>query len=379
MSRLAGILPKLALLIASIVLFYGLLEGAARVVWRSENHGGHCASPDPVLINANTPSCEFRDKKTEGTLVEFRFNQFAYRDSVLVADTSRAPLELFAVGDSFTLGAMVPFESTYVQVAQADLRKALGEPVRYVNGGVSSWDLSQYLVRVREAAGRGADVITVGVLANDFFADLSEAGLRERAALGGKASMEDAYSELYMARRPWIERLYRAVLSESRALDLAVHLVMSSDDAYAVAYLWREGPESYLRRPLPPAWADKLANGERILREMAEAARAANAKLVVIAIPQRIQVLLHSRAERYPELDAHALLDELGRICRALGIAYIDGFAPLSEVERPTALYYPVDGHLTPEGQERLGHYVAAELLRLGLVSAPDASAAARR
>jgi lysophospholipase L1-like esterase len=376
--RRDGILAKLSLSLVSLVLFFGLIELGARLVWRSENHGGHCASPDPVLINANTPSCEFRDKKTEGELVEFRFNQFAYRDATLVAETERAPLELFAVGDSFTLGAMVPFESTYEQVAQADLRKALGIPVRYVNGGVSSWDLSQYLVRVREAASRGADVITVGVLANDFFADLSEEGLRARAALPGKASMEAAYQELYMARRPWIERLYRAVLSESRALDLAVHLLLSSDDAYALSYLWREGPESYLRRPLPASWKAKLANGERILREMAEVARAANAKLVVIAIPQRIQALLHARADQYLELDAHALFDELARISSELGIPYIDGFAPLYEVERPTSLYYPVDGHLTPEGQERLGHHVATELVRLGVVGAPGASAAAR-
>ena len=64
-----------------------------------------------------------------------------------------------------------------------------------------------------------------------------------------------------MARRPWIERLYRTILSESRALDLAVHLLMSSDDAYAAAYLWREGEDSYLRGPLPANWTAKLADG----------------------------------------------------------------------------------------------------------------------
>jgi lysophospholipase L1-like esterase len=363
-------LPKLALSLCSLALFFGVLELAARAVWRSENHGGHCSSPDPVRINVNTPSCEFRDKKTEGELVEFRFNQFGYRDGALVADASPPALELFAVGDSFTLGAMVPFESSYVHVAERDLGAVLPEPVKYVNGGVSSWDLSQYLERVREAAARGADVITVGVLVNDFYADLSAAGLKQRADLQRAASMEAAYAELYMARRPWIERVYRGLLSESRALDLAVHLLMSSDDAYAAAYLLREGPDSYLRRSLPAKWREKLASGELLLREMAEVARGADAKLVVIAIPQRIQALLHSRADRYPELDAHAVHAELARICSELGIPFIDGFTPLMAVERPTSLYYPVDGHLTPEGQERLGHFVAAELVRLGVAAA---------
>jgi len=369
--RLAGVLPKLALSLTSLVLFYGVVEGAARLVWRAENHGGHCAMWDPVLINVNKPSCEFSDKMTEGELVQFRFNQFAYRDRALVAEPTQASVELFAVGDSFTMGAMVPIESTYVQVAEADLRAALGFPVRYMNGGVSSWDLQQYLVRVREAVSRGAHVVTVGILANDFFADLSEKGVENRAAPQDAASMEAAYQQLYMAKRPPVERLYRSVLSNSRALDLVVHLVMSSDDAYAATYLWREGKDSYLSRPLGPTWVTKLADGERLLRRMSETARAGNAKLVVIAIPQRIQALLHSRADRYPELDARAELDALGRICRSLDIPYVDGLEPLASVERPTSLYFPVDGHLTPEGQERLGHYVAAELLRLGVL--PDA------
>ena len=52
----AGLPGKLALSLVSLGLFYGLLELGARLVWRAENHGGHCASPDPVLINVNTPS-----------------------------------------------------------------------------------------------------------------------------------------------------------------------------------------------------------------------------------------------------------------------------------------------------------------------------------
>lgn len=372
--RLVGILPKVALSLASIVLFYGVAEVAARLVWRAENHGGHCAMWDPVLINVNKPSCEFSDKRTEGTLVQFRFNQYAYRDRALVAEPGAAAVELFAVGDSFTMGAMVPFESTYVQVAEADLNSKLGSPVKYTNGGVSSWDLPQYLVRVTEAVDRGADVITIGILANDFFADISEKGLEERAALRGAASMEAAYQEIYMAKRPLLERLYRSVLSSSRALDLLVHLVMSSDDAYAAAYLWRGGKDSYLSRPLAPQWVAKLADGERLLRRMSEVARGGNAKLVVIAIPQRIQVLLHSRADRYSELDTRALFDELARICRSLEIPYIDAFEPLTSLEHPTSLYFPVDGHLTPEGQERLGHYVADQLLRLRVL--PDTAQA---
>lgn len=366
-------LPKLALSLASLVLFYGVLELASRIVWRAENHGGHCAVRDPVLINVHQPGCAFRDKKTEGELVEFRFNQFGYRDRTLVAEPLPSELELFAIGDSFTMGAMVPFESSYVAVAEADLGAKLGIPVKYVNGGVSSWDLQQYAVRVREAVNRGADVISLGVLANDFYADLSEEAEAKRIALqNDAASMEAAYQQLYMAKRPPLERLYRSVLSNSRALDLAVHLVMSSDDAYAVAYLWREGKDSYLSRPLGEKWLAKLAEGERLLRRMSETARAGHAKLVVIAIPQRMQVLLFSRADRYPELDAGAFFAALGQVCESLGIPYIDALDELASVERPTRLYYPVDGHLTPEGQERLGHFVAAELLRLGVVASPE-------
>jgi lysophospholipase L1-like esterase len=371
--RAPRLLPKLALSLVSIVLFYGVIEAATRLFWRTENRGGHCAMADRVLINVHKPSCEFADKKTEGALVEFRFNQFAYRDEQLIAEPEEATLELFAVGDSFTMGAMVPFESTYVHVAETDLSARLGHPVAFINGGVSSWDLPQYLVRVTEAVNRGADVITVGVLANDLFADISQKGLDERAALLEGTSMEETYREIYMAKRPLPERLYRAVLSNSRALDLFMHVAMSSDAVYAAAYLWREGEDSYLRRTLSAKWVAKLGDAERLLRRMSETARDGGAKLVVISIPQRIQALLLSESDRYPDLDAHALSSQLGRICRSLDIPYIDYLDSLATLERPTSLYFPVDGHLTSEGQERLGHFVADRLLELGAL--PDAAA----
>jgi len=367
------LLAKLALSLASIVVFYGVIEGAARLVWRTENRGGHCAIPDPVLIYVHKPSCEFASKQTEGTLVEFRFNQFAYRDETLIAEPDEADLELFAVGDSFTMGVMVPFESTYVRIAESDLNAARTDPVKYINGGVSSWDLPQYLVRVGEAVNRGADLITVGILANDLFADISEQGVAERAALLEGASMEKAYQEIYMAKRPLPERLYRGVLSNSRALDFLMHVMMSSDAVYAGAYLWREGEDSYLRKDLSPRWIAKLADAERYLRQMSETARDGGAKLVVIAIPQRIQALLLSESDRYPELDARSLSRHLARICLSLGIPYIDFLESLATIEHPTSLYFPVDGHLTIEGQERLGHYVAEQLLKLRVLPEPAA------
>jgi hypothetical protein len=101
-------------------------------------------------------------------------------------------------------------------------------------------------------------------------------------------------------------------------------------------------------------------------RTDAEAQRAGT-PLVVIVIPQRIQVVLlgHGNAAG---LDPHLL----GRRVRAMGkrggFEVVDFLVGLESVPDPGRLYYPVDGHLTTQGQRELGAFLARALVERGLL-----------
>lgn len=100
---------------------------------------------------------------------------------------------------------------------------------------------------------------------------------------------------------------------------------------------------------------------------MAGVARRAGTPLVVIVIPQRIQAVL-VRDGNAAGLDPHLL----GRRVRAMGerggFEVLDFLVALESVPDPGRLYYPVDGHLTTQGQRDLGAFLARALVERGLL-----------
>ena len=69
--RLRPILTNLGISIGSLILFFGILDGTARLVWTSERIGS-CVEAEDILLFKIKPSCEFRQKKTEGDTVLYQ-------------------------------------------------------------------------------------------------------------------------------------------------------------------------------------------------------------------------------------------------------------------------------------------------------------------
>ena len=76
--RLRPILTNLAISIGSLILFFGILQGAARLVWTSERTGS-CVEAEDILLYKNKPTCEFCQKKPEGDTVLYQINACGFR------------------------------------------------------------------------------------------------------------------------------------------------------------------------------------------------------------------------------------------------------------------------------------------------------------
>jgi hypothetical protein len=93
-----------------------------------------------------------------------------------------------------------------------------------------------------------------------------------------------------------------------------------------------------------------------------------NTYVCIIYIPQRIEPFLLTTDFDKNTIDPFALGNRIKKICHRLDIGFLDFMEILTEQKAPESLYYPVDGHLTPEGQNLLGRFIASRFLESGIL-----------
>jgi len=355
-----NLLVNLSLAAGSVIIFAVLLEGGARVFWTAE-HGDLCRVEDEKLMYKPRPNCERRIKEFEGDLVTSRFNACGSRGSGPCVRRPPDTFRVFGIGDSFTLGLMVPEPDTYLQVAQKLWNAQLPYPVEVYNAGESGYDLLQYSLRLDEAFEHNAQLITIGIMPNDLFADFSETETSERQALVRRLGVQGAHEALYR-ERALLDFVRNAIL-QSRFGNLLMHLLFSIDAVYLRLYLMRDGEQSYLRVPYSDVWTAKMRDADRLIADMTRRARARGVELVIIVIPQRVQAILVKRGGTVSGVDPFAFGDAIRSIGARYGIVVVDFLKALERNPDPARLFYPVDGHLTPEGQLLLGLFVARALV----------------
>lgn len=357
-----NLLVNLSLAAGSVILFAGLLEGVTRVFWTAEQ-GDLCRVEDEKLMYKPRPNCERRIKKPEGDLVTYRFNACGFRGSGPCVRRPPDTFRVFGIGDSFTLGAMVSEPDTYLQVAQKLWSAQLSYPVEVYNAGESGYDLLQYSMRLDQAFEHNVQLITIGIMPNDLFADLSETATAERQALVRQLGVQGAHEAIYREGKRTLLKFVRNAIQQSRFGSLLMHLLFSIDAVYLRVYLMHYGEQSYLRVPYSDGWTAKMRDADRLIGDMARRVRARGVELVIIVIPQRVQALLVGRGGTVSGLDPFAFGDAIRSIGARYGIVVVDFLKALERHPDPLRLFYPVDGHLTPEGQRFLGSFVARALV----------------
>jgi hypothetical protein len=97
-----------------------------------------------------------------------------------------------------------------------------------------------------------------------------------------------------------------------------------------------------------------------------------NIELVLVMIPQKAQALLLEYPEKFKDFDPYHFSRHFHSIGNQLSLPVVDFIDFLASHPNPLSLYFPLDGHLNPEGQRLLGEFMADEFIRQNIFPKVD-------
>jgi hypothetical protein len=84
--------------------------------------------------------------------------------------------------------------------------------------------------------------------------------------------------------------------------------------------------------------------------------------LVILAVPSRAEAALLSSSQPPAHVDPFAFGRAIQAIASRHGAGYVDLMGPISRIPNAENLFYPVDGHVTPEGHKVIAQALAQKL-----------------
>ena len=239
------------------------------------------------------------------------------------------------IGDSFSFGAMVPIDENFNYKAL----KYLGD-LNYGghNFGVSGEQFQNILAKLRNLDFSKYEKIVYGLTPNDLF------DIVEGTTLSSITTGEEPKSD-YSSSLLFYEKIKKILLSTatSRAL---LHKFMSNDNVYFKTYMSRKPYSDYLKSPLPDNYSAAL---EEALDQLSKLNSNLKSKILILLLPQRIEVV----ASRLNILKSD-FSDKFLSICEAKKISC--GISNISKLSQLDESHFPVDGHLTIEGNDIIAH-----------------------
>ena len=158
--------------------------------------------------------------------------------------------------------------------------------------------------------------------------------------------------------RDWNQTLRQIFLSRDLGADfhlltLAKRLAISVDEIYCRSYVAAPGRGKWLTTPLSDKVKKQLQITEIIFESMARYSLALGKKFIVLSIPQQFQALCYERYKESPEIDVTLYDQYFTKFAEEYNfdwISTIDDFVSINEDR--DKLFYRLDGHLTPAGNE---------------------------
>ena len=352
------------------VLLIVLLEGTLRAFFPqtlvpTAVRGDRFSVPDPALGMRYVPRAIYRFRHPEYK-VEYAINEEGFRTAASGTPrppTSGAGPKLLLLGDSFTFGQGVSFETTWGAVAESLLRSR-GVRARTINAGVQGMDTRSELLLLRELGPRHRpDVVVVGFLINDLYTNVP---LRSRGS--GRSDSTD-----------WSTVRDHVFVNAASArtfhlLELARRIVTSNDAIYTKLYLAAPDRGEFLRLPLTGRPRRQLAVTEELLRQLAEECRTLGVPLMVVSIPQQFQVLyLATRSQQTADIEVDYYDRHFAALGARLGFTWVPTLQALAAAKHPGRLYYRLDGHLSADGHAIVGGALADALAPVLQAASPIA------
>ena len=263
-------------------------------------------------------------------LVEYKFNNFGRRDGIQINNNSSNSTIAF-IGDSFTMGAMVPIEDNYNYYAIKNLRGKSylmhnygvgGEQVRNITNKLKSLDFSNY------------KYIVYGLTPNDLFDYLI------------KKDDINSSKKVLVKQKETILYKYRKLFSKySYTYKFILKNLLSNDRYYYSIYRTRLPYSGYLDKKMNDNWLDAFSQLENDLKTLPAEIKA---KLKIFLLPQRAEIVAERLGIRSYEFEAYYqhVCNKLQIDCKSANVA------KMSKLEES---HFPIDGHLTIEGNHSAG------------------------
>jgi len=362
-TSISSILGNVLLVFASVLGSLLIAEFGIRLLAPQDldPHPRGLYSADSELGWTLTPGFSGEDSSPEFE-VSLRINSIGIRDKELGPKLPNQQ-RILILGDSFTYGTGVEWRDAYPHRVQDELR-AMGRPgVTVVNGGVPGYGTNRQVVHFDRLVDQvQPDIVLVGFFSgNDLFdnLNLNDAevidGYLITKVLGSRAQLTQSLG-IPVEFKIWIRtrsHLYGVLMNAWSAM-LAKTETTFDENALEV---YREDPTDRV--------ASAVETTREILGRFAEECRARGVKLGLVLIPNgwlspSLDGRPGYRLERPTELIYQVAID--------LDIPVIDLSAQLGTIAS-SGLYFPADGHWTPEGHTVAGRAIATALLDGELVS----------
>jgi|GEM_PF-5307047 len=351
------------LAVISIVLFLGACEVTTRLLSpkKSADTGPTAFVEDPVLGYVGRKNYVGQMGNPETGNFEVRHNIHGLRDHKDYGEKQLDVFRIVSLGDSFTWGAASPYEDTYLRVTEKKLADLVSKKVEIVKAGYPGYALPQEVLFFKIYGKEfQPDLVTIGFLPNDLVSvyPLTDDGM----------GLEKPDNELGLLDPPFALKVAMFLGERSEFYQWLKSLLLKNDTVYTTMYLARGGENSYVSKEWSPGYLEQLDLVRRLLADLKEEVHKINARLLLIFIPQRFQLLVEKNATLRARYQADKINNEMKQLCRELGIDFFDAFPALLEASKQGPVFFPIDGHLNPRGYRivglQLAEFLANETLR---------------
>jgi lysophospholipase L1-like esterase len=328
--------------VLEIFLRYGLgtyttyLEANERSGYRSLYEG-----TAPTWYHVYSPNIEYTHKR-----VEFAYqrttNSLGLPEREIPREKASDEYRIIALGDSFTEGIGAPYDEAWIKVVEKRLAATAGSHVvSTLNAGVSGSDpWYEYMLLEHRLLDADPDLVIVAINTSDI-SDTMMRGGRERFQPGGTTR--------FTRQPPAWEWLYGISFLTRHV----VHGILGYDSLFL-----RE-------RDLPAHRAEAIDRIVEAVSAFATLSRERHFGLLIVLHPDHWEGTNRTYSDVFASLVA--------RVTQLPGVNTADVLARWKAGDwyadaDVQSLYWPLDGHNSPEGYEALGRAVADRIVELGLI-----------
>jgi len=302
--------------------------------------------------------------------VEYAINEHGFRDARNhLVPKSEDKLRILLLGDSFTFGQGVTYEQTWPVKTELMLENSGNHHIELVKAGVQGMDSrSEFILMKRLLKQLEIDVVVVGFLINDLYTNTLH-GIEESNEIPIDHLDDEMINKNIGLKEEWSQTLKQVFIesslsSEFHLLTLAKRMAISIDQVYCRLYIAAPNRGVWLKKKLSTEAIQKIKVTEIIFQKMARYLNSLGKKLIVVSIPQQFQVLCCEDSKKSLNIDVELYDRHFAQFAEQNDFTWITMLYHFASTNQDkNKLFYRLDGHLTPAGNDLVANVFLDKVL----------------